>query len=226
MECNPPMFGRLHRALCRLPRCKRRVPTRIRGNAAHEHSRLCRLAKATFVSPFTPSSTLPLPCFAGVSVVPDERREREAESRSTAAPPSKTTPPSPAPSIWLCGGSHGGPTAAIGEQSRKVRVPARGEARPATGGSPAVCCCSSPTSLAAWRQIRRDLFPGRRRKGAAAADTSPPDLGRGGRVQLDDLWLASSPACLSPPSLSWRTTRVVVEVEVASPSLFLWVKGS
>jgi hypothetical protein len=78
-----------------------------------------------------------------------------------------------------------------------------------------------------WRRLQRDggasgisppeLFPGRQRKGAAAADTSPPDLGRGGRLQLKNLRLASSLARLSPPSLSWRTARVVVEVEVASP---------
>jgi hypothetical protein len=82
-----------------------------------------------------------------------------------------------------------------------------------------------------WRRLRRgdgvggvsplELFPSRRRKGAAVVDSSPPDLGRGGRLQLDDLRLASSLARLSPPSLSRRTARVVVKVEVASPSLFL-----
>jgi hypothetical protein len=68
-----------------------------------------------------------------------------------------------------------------------------------------------------WRRLRRgggaggisppELFPSRRRKGATAADISSPNLGRGGRLQLDDLRLASSLAHLSPPSLMVDGTR-------------------
>jgi hypothetical protein len=54
---------------------------------------------------------------------------------------------------------------------------------------------------------RPELLPGGQRKGVAAADTSPLDLRRGGRLQLDDLCGFRRPfSCtslqLAPPPLS------------------------
>jgi hypothetical protein len=95
------MFGRLHRALCRFPKCKRRVLACIRGNAAHERSRLCRLAKATFVSRFTPSwlahstsspvspASAPSPTSGGSERPPGGARRVD---RSKDLPPCRTSP--------------------------------------------------------------------------------------------------------------------------------------
>jgi hypothetical protein len=104
MECSPPMFGRLQRVLCRLPKCKRRALACIRGNAAHERSRLCRLAKATFVSRFTPS-----PWLAHSACSLHRQRVGAWVAHRTShpvAPPLSSPPPR-----RRCGGEVGGPRA-------------------------------------------------------------------------------------------------------------------
>jgi hypothetical protein len=52
------MFGRVHRPLCRLPRCKTSSPSCILRNASEPSSPLCRLVPATLVGPLWPSGGL------------------------------------------------------------------------------------------------------------------------------------------------------------------------
>jgi hypothetical protein len=80
------------------------------------------------------------------------------------------------------------------------------------------CCSPLPCGAAAEQagSHRPELLPGEQRKGVAAADTTPLDLRRGGRLQLDDLsgfrrpfFCASLQLAsyqLAPTPLSWRMT--------------------